>query len=80
MRGEPLNPQPFRNITADAQDRKSVVKPTDDSPLINDERKQLVQQIIGGATENIEKNAHNYWIIYQHMITIEYATMHLTWC
>ena len=62
--------------------------PTEDSPLVNDERKKLVQKIIGGdlcyvravdlmvlpvfssiaseqasATENTEKNAHNYWII-----------------
>ena len=62
--------------------------PSDNSPLINEERKKLVQQIIGGvlyygrsvdltvppalssiaseqasATENTEKNAHNYWII-----------------
>ena len=90
MQHSPYRAQP-KFYGAAAQDSM----PTDDSPLVNDERKKLVQKIIGGdlcyvravdlmvlpvfssiaseqdrATENTEKNAHNYWIILQHMITL----------
>ena len=83
MQHSPYRAQP-KIYGAAAQDSM----PTDDFPLINDEWKKLVQQIIGGvlcygravdltvlpalssiaseqasATENREKNVHNYWII-----------------